>query len=44
MDITQQTVNLRELWDSREKVGLLPVLEQMNELLDSGLITQDQFR
>ena len=44
MDITSQSVNLRELWDSRERVGLLPVLERMNELLDSGLITQDEFR
>ena len=44
MDPHTKTVNLRDLWDSRNARGLLPVLEEMNALLDQGLITNEDFQ
>ena len=41
MDLQKQAVNLRELWDSRRKRGMLAVLEEMNELLAQGLISDN---
>ena len=44
MDPHTKTVNLRDLWDSRNARGLLPVLEEMNALLDQGLISNEDFQ
>ena len=35
---------IRNLWESRTKRGLLPVLEEMNELLARGVISQSAFQ
>ena len=44
MDAHKQSINLRALWDSRTRRGLLPVLDEMNDLLSRGLITDEDFQ
>lgn len=39
-----QTNLLSNLWSQRESEGLLPVLDRMNELLDKGLLTAEDFK
>ena len=43
MDAHKQSINLRALWDSRTRRGLLPVLDEMNDLLSRGLITDEEY-
>lgn len=43
MDKAASTNVLRQLWDSREQRGLLPVLCEMNDMLAKGLITEEQW-
>ena len=43
MELQQHSKSLKHLWEARKKRGLLPVLEEMNDLLDKGIITADDF-
>ena len=41
---TEDANTIRNLWESRAKRGLLPVLEEMNELLARGVISESAFQ
>ena len=43
LSATEQASLLRNMWVDRDSHGLLSVLEKMNELLDKGLLSADDF-
>ncbi|ETV82946.1 hypothetical protein H257_04708 [Aphanomyces astaci] len=44
MDVIEQNVALQELWSRRDEYGLEFVLDEMNRLLEMGLISADDFQ